>query len=233
MPKIDFTKVKHIKSRDGFVVAIKGPGFEWVDPDPPQLTDFQVSFNNFPIAPQWTEPSGSTSRSINDAEDSSDTVMFLREVQVPADPTGLLVETGATGDGMGMSFDATHLVAAAGHGSTTATDNNTVFVSIDKTLLASQTLDILLCMRATAPGRVKVYIFDTSGSLIASSGGNTLDDSKLGTQDAEGDWTGVNNMGVGQVGSSVRSGINSTAFNGTIPNGVAAYFDYLPQDFDT
>ena len=233
MPKIDFTKVKHIKSRDGFVVAIKGPGFEWVDPNPPQLTDFQVSFNNFPLAPSWTEPSGSTSRKISDVEDSADTVMHLRGVVIPADPLGILVEAGATGDGMAMSFDATNLVAAAGRGSTTATDTQTVFVSIDKTLLASQTVDILLCIRATAPGRVKVYVFDTAGALIASSGGNTTTNAKLGSQDSEGDWTGSNNMGVGQVGSSVRAGVNSTAFNGTIPNGVEAYFNYLPQDFDT
>lgn len=192
-------------------------------------------FTNFPAA-DWSDTQGSTSGAFTDSStinDSEDVTFGFLEVQIPASPVGILIEAGATGDGMGLAFDgAGQLVGAAGKGNTTSTDNDTVFVSVDSTPMHGKTVDIYWCLRPTAVGRGKIYVYEHGTATLLAWGYTDIPDgSKMGTQDAEGDWTGGNNYGVG-VDNVVRSGISTAHFNGTMTQGAVAWANRLPADFD-
>ena len=194
-----------------------------------------LTFSDLPVSADWSEAQGHTASSFGDSppvDDSLPVTFVALNVVTPATPTGIVIESGGSGDGMALSFDSSgNLVGAAGQGNTTNTDNNTVFVTVDGSNLSNKRLDIYWCISPQAPGRAKLYVFDTiTRELLGMSYADTLDSSKLGTQDALGDWTGGNNVGVG-VPNSVRLGVNTSSFNGTLTNGVSAYSDYLPADF--
>ena len=186
--------------------------------------------------PDWTAASGSTDAFTDGStiDDSSSVIFAFRDVDVPSSPQGILIEAGATGDGMALSFDGTtgDLVGAAGLGSTTAPDGNTAFATLPKSVVAGKTVDIYWCIRPSAVGRVKIYAFDhATGDFLGLAYGETTDGSTLGTQDAEGDWTGSNTAAVG-FGSTVRSGVDISSFNGTLNLGAEAWNATLPSDFD-
>jgi hypothetical protein len=187
-------------------------------------------------SPDWSDTQGSTSGNFTDTStinDSHSVTFAFRQVDVPASPVGILIEAGAGGDGMALSFDGVgSLVGAAGKGNTTSTDNDTVFVTLDATPLAGKTCDIYWCLRPTAPGRGKIYAFEYgTGTYLGMAYTDIPNSSRMGTQDTEGDWTGSNNYGVG-VDNSVRSGVSTAHFNGTMHNGAEAWDDWLPSDFD-
>lgn len=195
-----------------------------------------LTFSDLPVSADWSEAQGHTASSFGDGppvDDSLPVTFVALNVVTSATPTGIVIESGGTGDGMALSFDSSgNLVGAAGQGNTTSTDNNTVFVTIDGSNLSNKRLDIYWCISPQAPGRAKLYVFDTiTRELLGMSYADTLDSSKLGTQDALGDWTGINNVGVGVDSSGTRLGVNTSSFNGTLTNGVSAYSDYLPADF--
>ena len=195
-----------------------------------------LTFSDLPVSADWSEAQGHTASSFGDSppvDDSLPVTFVALNVVTPATPTGIVIESGGSGDGMALSFDSSgNLVGAAGQGNTTNTDNNTVFVTVDGSNLSNKRLDIYWCISPQAPGRAKLYVFDTiTRELLGMSYADTLDSSRLGTQDALGDWTGSNNVGVGVNSSGTRLGVNTSSFNGTLTNGVSAYSDYLPADF--
>jgi hypothetical protein len=189
-------------------------------------------------AHDWYEPQGTrTYLSFNDSttiNDSRNVTFGLLGVVVPASPVGVLIEAWAAGDGMALSFDGSgSLVGAAGKGDTTSTDNDTVFVTLDSTPLHGKTCDIYWCLRPTAPGRGKIYAFESStDAFLGMAYADIPNGSAMGTQDPEGDWTGGDAYAVGEE-ISIRAGVNDFDFNGTMPNGAVAWDNLLPADFDS
>lgn len=183
--------------------------------------------------PDWSSPPTSNAGAFRDTTTINDSraVTFHARVTCPADPLGILIEAGAGGDGMALSFDATHLVGAAGRGNTTDTNNQTVFARLDKSLVAGRTVDIYWCIRPTAPGRGKIYAYDADGTFLGIAYADVVGGGKMGSQDSIGDWTGSNVAAVGQ-GNNVRAGVNTSPFNGTFASDMEAWDNWLPSDFD-
>lgn len=204
-----------------------------------------TTFSDFPAA-DWTAQQGTNSGTIEDGgtgtvplDDSLPVTFAFYSVSVPAAPQGILIESGAQGDGMALAFDgAGTLVGMAGQGNVSTAGTAAVRVEVDSRPFHGTNVDIFWCLRASAPGRGKIYVYESgTGKLVGFGYGETTDGSIMGTQDPEGDWTGLNTLGVGTAGdndpTSVRAGVNTSDFNGTMSVGVSAWADLLPADFDT
>jgi len=218
----------------------------------------EISAPFTPQTPDWTPfdvyPAqdaafayGDTTSVINVASVPSDensvTLAVLGMAIGASGPTGILFEAGATGDGIGWAFNpsGTLLQAIAGEGasSAAASDTTQAYAQISTTNLLNRTVDLYLCIRPTAPGRIKIYAFESvTNKFLAMGYGDITDGSQMGTQDALGDWTGGNAVTVGVAGGTVRGWPNTglaDAFSlgsAGMPGGVRAWDNRLPSDFD-
>lgn len=155
-------------------------------------------------------------------------------VVVLSNAAGVVLEAGASGDGLGWAYQNSRLESAAGQGNNTAPTSNTAWCYLDLALMAGKTCNLYLAVRPTSLGRLKMVAFEANpdGSDGAFLGLDTYDlPGKMGNQDSEGDYTGSNGVGVGRA-NSIRNGFTTANYNGSLPNGVSVYRG-LPADFDS
>ena len=199
-------------------------------------TQVTPAFTDIPATIDWQREQGHTGDVFNETNatniyDQNNTTFEFKNVIIPQNPIGVLLESGAKGDGMAISFDNTNLVAAAGNGATLSTDTETVFVNIAHSSFQNMLVDIYVSIKPTATGKIKVWVFEADTNNLIISGQDIISDaSQMGTQDVNGDWTGGDAIGVG-VENSIRDGVNAQQFNGTMIQGARGYNNYLPSVF--
>ena len=153
-------------------------------------------------------------------EDATQPATFHARVTLPGSPSGVIFESGATGQGMALWADGNTLYFGAGDGSTSTTNNNGVIISTDISSYTGQTVDIVAAVDPTT-GEAAIYIDDCWRVSGAASGGSLQ----------SGEWAGTDGAGYGQVNSAVRDPAPGSNFNGTLVSDFRFYENELPAGF--
>ena len=187
------------------------------------------AFSDLPSSTNWSRPQGHTgdkfTSSPNDFDTNSITFEF-KNLIVPKNPIGVLLESGAYGTGMAISFSKEILVMAAGNGSDRSNTTDQVFNSIFYDSFKNKLVDIYFSIRPESVAKLKIWVFEANtNNLIISRENTTKNNLSIGS------WTGYDILGVGTVGSNIRNGLNGSNYNGIMINGAKAYNNYLPSIF--
>ena len=165
------------------------------------------------MPPFWAEPLGPGA-----------TIRYVG-VQAVATPSGVLQELGGDGRGYAASFDTNgDLVVAAGRGTATTTTDHAIFLRIDAAHFAPKTVDVYVAVRYW-PARMVAPVVE-GGTVTAIAAGDAPGGywHRSASPETDGDpweesWAGGDAGGIGQVGSSgssVRAGVVTTPFTGTM-----------------
>ena len=156
----------------------------------------------------------------NSMEPATDAATFHTRVTFPGSPSGVILESGATGQGIALWADGNTLYFGAGDGSTSTTNNDGVIISTDISAYTGQTVDIVAAVDPDT-GEAAIYIDDCWQVSGAASGGSLQ----------SGEWAGGDDRGYGRVGSGVRNPAPGSNFNGTLVSDLSFYSGQLPANF--
>lgn len=157
-------------------------------------------------------------------EDATKPATFHVNVTLP-DPLadGVILESGAGGQGMALWIEGSEIRFAVGDGIETSTSTDAVVISHSIAGMAGQTLDIVAAVDPAA-GTAALYIDDCHVAQGATAGGGSLKNNE---------WAGTGAAGYGVQGS-IRDGAavgDFTATNGTLNGNMSFYENELPAGF--
>ncbi len=158
---------------------------------------------------------------VSNFEDAQDVGTWQTTINVGATPDGVIFESGATGQGIAASFGGGNLVFAAGDGSSTATNVDSIFGSVTIASIPQGLHHFVFVADPDAPAEIGLYI----------DGIRVITETIAGSMQS-GEWAGTNGAGYGLVNSSIRNGVNSNALTGaTLTNNLSFYTNVAPISF--
>lgn len=136
-------------------------------------------------------------------------------------PDGVIFESGATGQGIAASFGGGNLVFAAGDGAATSTGTDSIFGLVSIASIPAGLHHFVFVADPIGPAEIGVYI----------DGIRVVNQSIAGAMQS-GEWAGTDSSGYGQVGGSIRAGVNSAALsNATLTTNLSFYSGTAPAGF--
>ena len=133
----------------------------------------------------------------------------------------IILESGATGRGIGIWLEGNDVVFAAGDGTVSATDGDNVKIRADVSSLAGQEI-VLTAAVDPLNGQLALYI---NGCHTVS--GETTDGTNLSSDN----WAGTNDVGYGTKATGIRTDMPTVNFAGTLKSKMNFYSGELPDGF--
>jgi len=176
-------------------------------------------------APDFVGAQGDDDLDPLDFNVEGDSTIRFSDVAAGAAPSGVLLELGGEGRGFAAAFDGSgNLVVAAGNGTATETGGHAIFLTLDAARFAGRTVDIYVCLRMW-PARMMALVVEngtvTEVAVADEPNGyfNASSDPEATGNPVEEGWAGGDPGAIGQVatsGGSVRAGVVTTPFTGTL-----------------
>lgn len=133
---------------------------------------------------------------------AGDPATFHTRIALTASADGAIIESGGSGQGLGLWITSGVLYFGVGDGSVTTSAGDAIVISTDISDYDGQTVDIVAAVD-TANGQAALYINDCWATAGATTDGTAL-----------GNFSGTNDGGYGETNGTQRNGMNANALAG-------------------